>query len=94
MLFVREGDDIIHPVDLDLKEALTGWRRTVTTIDGKQLKIDKAGPTQPGSSDTYPSLGMPISKKPGQRGNFIVKYNVKFPTVLTATQKQQLREIL
>ncbi|KAL2023904.1 hypothetical protein VTK56DRAFT_681 [Thermocarpiscus australiensis] len=93
-LFVRDGDDLIHTVDLDLKEALTGWRRTITTIDGKNLNIDKAGPTQPGSSDSYPGLGMPISKKPGQRGNFIVKYNVKFPMTLTPLQKQKLREIL
>ena len=93
-MYIREGDDIVHFVDLDLKEALTGWKRTVTTIDGKQLNIEKSGPTQPGSSDSYPSLGMPISKKPGQRGNFIVKYNVKFPTTLTGSQKQKLREIL
>jgi DnaJ homolog subfamily B member 4 len=66
----------------------------VTTIDGKQIAIEKGGPTQPGSQDTYPDLGMPISKKPGQRGDFIVRYNVKFPTSLTAEQKRQLREIL
>lgn len=93
-LFVREGDDIVHTVELELKEALTGWKRTVTTIEGKQLNIEKAGPTQPGSSDTYPALGMPISKKPGQRGNFVVRYSVKFPTTLMASQKQKLREIL
>lgn len=93
-LYAREGDDVVHTVDLDLKEALTGWKRTITTIDGKQLQIDKAGPTQPGSSDSYPGLGMPISKKPGSRGNFVVKYNVKFPTSLTADQKRKLQEIL
>ncbi|KAK3685007.1 DnaJ domain-containing protein [Podospora appendiculata] len=93
-LYTREGDDLVHTVDLDLKEALTGWKRTVTTIDGKNLNIEKAGPTQPGSSDSYPGLGMPISKKPGQRGNFVVKYNVKFPTLLSSAQKQKLREIL
>ncbi|KAH8821645.1 hypothetical protein F5884DRAFT_96330 [Xylogone sp. PMI_703] len=93
-LFTRDGDDIIHTVDLTLKEALTGWKRTVTTIDKKNLNIEKGGPTQPGSSDSYPGLGMPISKKPGERGNFIVKYNVKFPTTLTAEQKRTLREIL
>lgn len=93
-LFVREGDDLVHTIDLNLKEALTGWKRTVATIDGKQLNIDKAGPTAPGSSDSYPGLGMPISKKPGERGNFIVKYNVQFPTTLTAQQKAKLKEII
>jgi DnaJ family protein B protein 4 len=92
-LFIRDGDDIILNIDLNLKEALTGWKRTVTTIDGKNLVIEKAGPTQPGSSDTYPDLGMP-TKKPGQRGNFIVKYKVKFPTSLTPEQKRKLKEIL
>lgn len=92
-LFTRDGDDIILNIELNLKEALTGWKRTVTTIDGKNLVIDKAGPTQPGSSDTYPDLGMP-TKKPGQRGNFIVKYNVKFPPTLTAEQKRKLKDIL
>jgi DnaJ family protein B protein 4 len=93
-IFTREGDDIHMKLDLDLKEALTGWKRTVTTIDGKQINIEKAGPTQPGSSDTYPNLGMPLSKKPDTRGNFIVTYNVKFPTYLTPEQKQKLKEIL
>ena len=79
---------------MDLKEALTGWKRTVTTIDGKNINIEKAGPTQPGSTDVYPNQGMPISKSPGQRGNFVIKYNVKFPTSLTQNQKQQLKEIL
>jgi len=83
-----------HKVDLELKEALTGWKRTVTTIDGKQISLEKAGPTQPGSSDTYPNLGMPLSKKPDQRGNFVVTYNVKFPTFLSQEQKRKLKEIL
>lgn len=92
-LFVRDGDDIIHTVDLDLKEALTGWKRTVATIDGKQINIEKGGPTGPGMSDSYPGQGMP-KKQSGERGNFIIKYNVKFPTYLTPEQKQQLKEIL
>ncbi|GAB0133802.1 hypothetical protein EsDP_00002198 [Epichloe bromicola] len=93
-LFKREDNDLIHTVVLDLKEALTGWKRTVTTIEGKQINLDKGGPTQPGSEDRYPGLGMPMSKKPGQRGDFVIKYKVNFPSSLTAAQKQQLRQIL
>lgn len=92
-LFTRDNDDIILFVTLSLKEALTGWKRTVQTIDGKNINLDKAGPTQPESQDSYPELGMPI-KKTGKRGNFIVKYRVEFPRSLTAEQKRQLKEIL
>ncbi|KAH6724871.1 hypothetical protein BKA61DRAFT_627454 [Leptodontidium sp. MPI-SDFR-AT-0119] len=93
-LFTRDGDDIHHTVDLDLKEALTGWKRTITTIDGKSIILDKAGPTQPGKKEEFPNLGMPLSKKPDQRGNFVITYNVKFPTSLTVEQKRKLKEIL
>ena len=66
----------------------------MVTIDGRQLNLDKGGPTQPGSEDRYPGLGMPISKKPGTRGDFIIRYKVNFPTHLTPAQKEKLKEIL
>jgi DnaJ homolog subfamily B member 4 len=93
-LYTRDGDDILVNVELTLKEALTGWKRTVTTIDGKQIALDKGGPTQPGSREEFPGWGMPLSKKPDQRGNFIVVHNVKFPTTLTPDLKRKLKEIL
>ena len=93
-IFKRDGNDLIHEVRLELKEALTGWNRRVTTIDGKQLPIEKGGPTQPGSEDRFPGLGMPNSKKPEERGDLVVRYLVNFPSTLTPNQKASLREIL
>lgn len=93
-LFKRDGDNITHNVSIDLKEALTGWRRNIQTIDGKQIQVSSAGPTAPTWKETYPGLGMPKSKKPGERGDFLVGVNIKFPTSLTAQQKERLKEIL
>ncbi|KAH7008445.1 hypothetical protein EDB80DRAFT_892872 [Ilyonectria destructans] len=93
-LYRRQDNDLVHTITLELKEALTGWKRTVTTIDGRQLNLDKAGPTQPNGEERFPGLGMPISKKPGTRGDFVVNYRITFPSTLTAIQKQKLREIL
>lgn len=81
-------------IEIELKDALTGWKRTVTTIDGKQIQPSAIGPTQPGTEIRYPELGMPLSKKPGTRGDMIIQVNVKFPTSLTPTQRQQLKETL
>lgn len=92
--FTRQGDDLHTTITLDLKEALTGWHRQVGTIDGKQLPLSGGGPTQPGYEERFPSLGMPRSKKVGERGDLVVKVNVKFPATLTAEQKRVLREIL
>ncbi|EXJ81181.1 DnaJ like subfamily B member 4 [Capronia epimyces CBS 606.96] len=91
---VRDGDNLKTMVELDLKEALTGWQRTVTTIDGKQLKVSGAGPTQPGYEERFPGLGMPNSKKPSERGDFIVEVKVKFPKSLTPAQKAKIKEAL
>ena len=89
----RDGDDLRTTIDISLKEALTGWNRTVKTIDGRQLPVSGGGPTAPGYEERFPGLGMP-TKKPGVRGDFIVKINVKFPTTLTPSQKAQLKELL
>lgn len=93
-LFTRDGDDIKHTVEIDLKEALTGWQRTVQTIDGKQVNVSSAGPTQPTFSEKYPGLGMPKPKTPSQRGDFIVAVKIKYPTSLTPEQKRKIKEIL
>ena len=93
-IYKRDGDDIRHTVDIDLKEALTGWKRTVQTIDGKQVNVSSAGPTQPTFEERFPQLGMPKSKTPSQRGDFLVGVKIKYPTSLTADQKKKIKEIL
>ncbi|QIW98387.1 hypothetical protein AMS68_003905 [Peltaster fructicola] len=93
-LFTRDNDDIRATVEVDLKEALTGWSKTVTTIDKKQLNVSHSGPTPPTWQERFPGMGMPKSKTPSQRGDFIVGIKIKFPTSLTADQKQQLKQIL
>lgn len=92
--FKRQGDNLITTVDLSLKEALTGWERIVRTIDGRSIRVSKPGPTQPGHEERYPGLGMTLSKKPSERGDLIVRVNVKFPTSLSASQKDTLKQVL
>jgi len=93
-LYRRDGDDLRHDVEISLKEALTGWQRTVKTIDGKQVNVSGSGPTGPTYTDRFPNLGMPKSKKPTERGDFIVGVKITFPTKLTPDQKAKLKEIL
>ena len=93
-VFRRDGDNLVAPIELDLKEALTGWRRTIPTIDGKQIPVSGGGPTAPGFRETFPERGMPKSKKPSDKGDMIVEVKVKFPTSLTLAQKSHLKEIL
>lgn len=92
--FKRDNDNLRTSVEIGLNEALTGWQRTVSTIDGRQLPLSGAGPTQPGYEERFPGLGMPKSKKPTERGDLIVTVNVRFPQTLSADQKRRIREVL
>lgn len=74
--FTRQDDDLIGTVNITLKEALTGWEKHVTTIDGKNLKVGHSGPTSPAWSENYPGMGMVLSKEPSKRGDMIIKVNV------------------
>ena len=94
--FKRDGDDLKTEVEISLKEALTGWQRTVKTIDDKQVGVSSAGPTGPQWVERYPGQGMPLTKKgkEGQRGDLLVGVKIKFPTSLTTDQKAGLKQIL
>ncbi|KAK5107092.1 hypothetical protein LTR62_001876 [Meristemomyces frigidus] len=93
-LFKRDGDDLRQVVEIDLKEALTGWKRNVSTIDGKSFGVGSSGPTQPSWEERFPGQGMPKSKTPEKRGDLVVGVKIKFPASLSVEQKRQLREIL
>ncbi|KAF3318003.1 hypothetical protein TWF173_008744 [Orbilia oligospora] len=91
--FTRDGDDLITTIDITLKDALTGWSSHVVNIEGFSIPVSHAGPTPPNWSTTFPDHGMPKAKSK-DRGNLVVKVNIKFPTSLTSEQKEKLKEIL
>jgi len=94
--FTRRGDDLVVEVELTLVEALSGFSKTVKTLDGKTLPISASSSRviQPGQEERFPGEGMPISKKPGQKGDLVVKFVVKFPASLTAEQREGLKKVL
>lgn len=91
--FTRDGDDLVTTLDITLKEALTGWSSHVVNIEGFKIPVSHAGPTPPSWETTFPDHGMPKAKSK-ERGNLVVKVNIKFPTSLTSEQKEKLKEIL
>lgn len=93
-VFKRVGDDLRRTLEISLKDALTGWKKTIETIDGKQISVSGAVPTQPGAEIRYPDQGMPKSKKVGERGDMIVEIKVRFPSSLTLEQRGKLAQIL
>lgn len=100
----RNGNDLTVRVDLPLVEALTGpptpggkHTKTVELLDGRRLQVPvPSGVVKPEQKTIVTGEGMPIRKdgRVQRKGDLWVQWNVVFPNVLTATQKDELRKIL
>ncbi len=88
----RDKNDIHCTLRVTLTEALCGFRKTITGLAGKTFTIDTATSKEvvhPGGSKTFWGDGMP--HKAG-RGNFIVKYDVVFPSALSDKQRELVKQ--
>ncbi|KAI9225138.1 DnaJ domain-containing protein [Blastocladiella britannica] len=92
--YTRVGNDLHTEVRLSLVEALTGFSKTVKTIDGRTLKVSSDKVTVHGTEVRYAGEGMPVSKTPGTKGALVVKYTVTWPDRLSDTQKEAVRSAL
>lgn len=93
-VFKRDGDNLRMTIQLTLAEALSGFSKKIKTLDDRTLSVSNANTiVQPGQESRVPNEGMPNSKT-GRKGDLIVKYEVKFPTTLTPSQKERIKEIL
>lgn len=79
---------------ISLVEALTGYTAQITTLDGRNLTIPINTVIHPSYEEVVPKEGMPIPKEPSKRGNLRIKFNIKFPTRLTAEQKAGIKKLL
>jgi DnaJ homolog subfamily B member 4 len=98
----RDGNDLIAKVKIPLVDALTGpspnsGKKVVELLDGRKLQVVvPSGIVKPGQESIVLGEGMPI-RKDGQakmKGDLKVRWEVEFPTNLSATQKEGLRKIL
>lgn len=94
-LFVRKGDNLYTTVNLLLKEALTGFKKSIPRLDGKTMATVETQNriVQTGQEEILIGEGMP-NEETGEKGDLIVKFQVEFPESLTPEQTQNLRNIL
>ncbi|KAF3674191.1 putative 26S proteasome non-ATPase regulatory subunit 2 -like protein A-like [Capsicum annuum] len=93
-VFSRDGNDLIVTHKISLIEALTGSTVHLTTLDGRNLTIPINNVVSPTSEHVVQGEGMPLPKDPSKKGNLRIKFDIKFPARLTATQKSGLKELL
>jgi molecular chaperone DnaJ len=92
--FTREGDDLIHTVEISFSQAALGMEFEVPTVWGPE-QIEIPSGAQSGDVTTLRGKGLPHLGG-GGRGNMHVRIQVWTPTKLTSEQEalfQRLREI-
>jgi DnaJ homolog subfamily B member 4 len=99
-ILTREGNDLVCSLDIPLVDALTGGpppKKWIKALDGRNIPVPiPAGIISPGQQSKITGEGMPIRKDGSvkRKGDLIVKWNVKFPERLTASQKEGIRRVL
>ncbi|XP_057959377.1 uncharacterized protein LOC131151908 [Malania oleifera] len=93
-VFKRDSNDLIVSQRVSLAEALGGTTVQLVTLDGRNLSIPVSDIVSPGYELVVAQEGMPIAKEPGNRGDLRIKFEVKFPTRLSAEQRAGLKRAL
>jgi curved DNA-binding protein len=90
--FERKGDDLQTEAAIDLYMAVLGGEVTVPTLTGKATLSIPAG-TQPGQTFRLRGQGMPNLREPSQRGNLLVKAQVRLPKQLSERERELFQEL-
>ncbi|KAI8989468.1 DnaJ C terminal domain-containing protein [Pilobolus umbonatus] len=81
-VFEREGNDLLCKVKITLTEALCGFDKVIVThLDGRGIHV-KNPPgkiIKPGMVKCINHEGMPTYKRPENRGNLYIEFDVEFP---------------
>jgi len=95
--FTREGNDLVFVHRLDLKDALTASTIEVPTLDRTAvLHVDVSQDAiSPDYVKRVKGAGMPVSKRPGERGDMLVRFDIRFPSQkLTPSQQKSIASAL
>jgi DnaJ-related protein SCJ1 len=93
-VFDRRGNDLWYKAKITLLEALTGFEKTITHMDGHTVTYDNRGAViRPGLVMQIANEGMPIYRSDA-KGNLYIEFEVVFPASLTPAQKEKIKEIL
>ncbi|KAG6469778.1 dnaJ homolog subfamily B member 1-like [Zingiber officinale] len=92
-VYKRDSNDLVVRQKISLVDALAGTTINLTTLDGRDLVIDITDVVKPSYELLIQNEGMPIAREPGKKGNLIIKFDVKFPSKLTADQRAGIKRI-
>jgi len=93
--FVRDGNDLIYNLLLDIPTATLGGSVSIPTIDGSHVKIKIEPGTQPGKTLRLRGKGLPSVQGYGNgTGDIVVNISVYIPKELSRSEKAAMESFM
>lgn len=97
-VFKRNDIDLYMQLEIDLVEALCGFKKTLETLDQRHIVITSlpGDIIKPGDVKCVQGEGMPLHKSPFEKGKLIITFSVNFPPdgFITPPSRRQLEQLL
>jgi len=91
-IFERDGDDLKTTAPVDLYTALLGGKVMAPTLE-RPVELTIPPETNNGRVFRLRGLGMPNLKNPTERGNLLVKVEVKLPAQLSQAERELFEKL-
>jgi len=92
-IFTRKGSDLHMLMEISLLDALVGFSRVLKHLDHTEVEVKRDAVTDNGFVMVIPEKGMP-KRGEGGRGKLLITFKVKFPSYLSDSQKDLIRQAL
>lgn len=93
--YARDGNNLIYTYRLSLSDALTDHNALqIPTLDQRIISVACPEVVSPFYEKVILGEGMPVSKKPGTKGDLIVRFHILFPKYLNGEKRNQIKELL
>jgi molecular chaperone DnaJ len=89
--FLRDGNDLIYNLLLDIPTAALGGEVEIPTLDGGKLRIKIENGTQPGKTLRLRGKGLPSVQGYGSgKGDLVVNISVYIPKTLSRDERESM----
>ncbi|CAE7227208.1 Dnaja4 [Symbiodinium sp. CCMP2592] len=95
-VFKRLGDDLMVDVRISLYEALLGFKRELTHLDGHivHFSMERGDVLKPGAALEILGEGMPHKEDPTSAGKLVIRFHIDFPQQISAEAADALEAAL
>lgn len=95
-VFKRLGDDLMVDVRISLYEALLGFKRELTHLDGHivNFSMERGDVLKPGAALEIQGEGMPHKEDPTSAGKLVIRFHIDFPQQISAEAGDALEAAL